>query len=324
MEAPISALSSPANAQPSPAAPTESLGIYSDAELIKKFPGFTNHYVTVNSIRLHYVEGGSGQPLICLPGWPQTWYSFHPVAAQLAQHYRVILLDIRGMGSSEKPATGYDKKTMAQDVYALTQLLGLPKVALLGHDIGGMVAMSFAFNYPDATTNVVVLDGSHPSEGMRHMTMLPAPGTFEAKMDGNNPYLWWMSFNQIVGLPEQLLAGRFRYLLDWLFQYVMLDDRHMTEFDRQVYAAVYNHPENIRAATAWYQALNQDIEDAAAYPRLTMPVLGIGSYVAYATMQMGLPYVAENVQVVSLPDSGHYMFEEKPAQVLAVVLNFLG
>ena len=97
----------------------------------------------------------------------------------------------------------------------------------------------------------------------------------------------------------------------------------MTEFDRQVYAAAYNHPENIRAANAWYQAFNQDMEDAKAYPRLTMPVLGIGSYVAYQNMTMSLPYLAENVEVIGLLDSGHYMFEEKPAQVLEAVLNFL-
>jgi len=304
-------------------APVSSPDQYSDQELIKKLPGFTNHYVSVNGIQLHYVEGGSGQPLICLPGWPQTWYSYHPVATQLAQHYRVIILDIRGMGSSEKPKAGYDKKTMAQDVYALTQLLNLPKVTVMGHDIGGMVAMSFAFNYPEATDKLILLDGSHPSEGMRHMAMLPAPGTFEEKMNGDNPYMWWMAFNQIKTLPEQLLAGRFRYLLDWLFGYVMIDERHMTEFDRQVYAAAYNHPGSIRAATGWYQTFNQDMADANTYPRLTMPVLGIASYVAYNHMNMGLPYVAENVQVIGLQDSGHYMFEEKPDQVLEAVFDFL-
>ena len=303
--------------------PAESLTAYSDEELLEKFPGFTNHYVTVNDVQLHYVDGGSGQPLICLPGWPQTWYSFHPVAAELAKHYRVIILDIRGMGSSEKPAAGYDKKTMAQDVYALMQLLNLPRVSILGHDIGGMVAMSFAFNYAAATDKVILLDGGHPSEGMRYMSMLPAPGTFEAKMDGNNPYMWWMAFNQIKELPEQLLAGRFRFLLDWLFQYVMIDERHMTEFDRQVYAAAYNQPQNIRAANAWYQAFDQDMEDVKAYPRLTMPVLGIGSYVAYNNMSMSLPAMADNVQVIGLLESGHYMIEEKPALVLKAVLDFL-
>jgi len=299
------------------------LADYSDEELIQHLPGFTNHYASVNGIRLHYVEGGSGPVLVCLPGWPQTWYSYHPIAAELARHYRVLIVDIRGMGSSDKPTAGYDKKTMAQDIYELLQQLGVEKASLLGHDIGGMVAASFGFNYPQATEKLILADGAHPSEGLRQMPLLPATGAFTDKMDGQQPYVWWMAFNQVKGLPEQLLAGRFQYLLDYLFPYVMLDDSKMSAFDRAVYAAVYNQPENIRAANAWYQALEQDIADANTYNRLTMPVLGIGSRVSYSYLQMSLPYVAEHVQVVGILDSGHYMFEEKPAEVLEAVLGFL-
>jgi pimeloyl-ACP methyl ester carboxylesterase/uncharacterized protein YbjT (DUF2867 family) len=313
-------LATPASAEPaSPAA-----GPYADEALVERLPGFTNHYATVNGIRLHYVEGGSGPALVCLPGWPQTWYSFHPVAPALARHYRVILVDIRGMGSSDKPAGGYDKKTMAQDIYALVQHLGLAKVTMLGHDIGGMVASSFAFNYPAATEKLVILDGAHPSEGLRYMSLLPAPGTFAGpKMDAHQPYVWWMAFNQVKELPEKLLAGRFQHLLDYLFAYVMLDESKMSVFDRAVYAAHYNHPASIRAANAWYQALAQDVADAQAYAPLTMPVLGIGSRVSYEYLKMGLPTVAPQAQVVGLLDSGHYLFEEQPAEVLAAVLGFL-
>jgi pimeloyl-ACP methyl ester carboxylesterase len=296
---------------------------YSDEELIKNFPGFTNHYATVNGVKLHYVEGGSGIPLICLPGWPQTWYSYHPVAMELAKKYRVIIVDIRGMGSSEKPASGYDKKTMATDILELLQQLGLAKVHIMGHDIGGMVAMSFAFNFPDFTEKLIVLDGSHPSEGMLQMPLIPAPGTFDKKMDANMPYAWWMGFNQVKDLPEKLLEGRFHHLLDWLFEYVMIDGQKMTLFEREVYAAAYNEVESIRASNGWYQTFTQDIEDAKMYQPLTIPVLGIGSYVSYNYMKMGLPYVAKDVQVKGILDSGHYLFEEKPEEVIDAVLSFL-
>ncbi|MFD2720190.1 alpha/beta fold hydrolase [Hymenobacter monticola] len=299
------------------------LDAYADEELIKHFPGFTNHYATVKGVRLHYVEGGSGQPLICLPGWPQTWFSYHPIAAQLAQHYRVIIVDIRGMGTSDKPASGYDKKTMAQDIHALLQHLGLAKVALLGHDIGGMVAASFACNYPEATDKLILADGGHPSDGMRYMSLLPAPGAFAGKMDGRQPYVWWMAFNQVKGLPEKLLEGRFQHLLDYLFAYVMLDESRMSAFDRAVYAAAYNDAASIRAANAWYQAFEQDMADARTYAPLTLPVLGIGSYVSFENMKMSLPALAPQAQLVGLPDSGHYMFEEKPERVLAAVREFL-
>jgi pimeloyl-ACP methyl ester carboxylesterase/nucleoside-diphosphate-sugar epimerase len=296
---------------------------YSDEELIKQLPGFTNHYATVNGVRLHYVEGGSGEPLICLPGWPQTWFSYHPIAARLARQYRVIIVDIRGMGSSDKPEAGYDKKTMAQDIWALLQHLGLSKASLLGHDIGGMVAASFACNHPEATHKLILADGGHPSDGMRYMSLLPAPGAFAGKMDGHQPYVWWMAFNQVKGLPEKLLEGRFQHLLDYLFAYVMLDESRMPAFDRAVYAAAYNDAASIRAANAWYQAFEQDMADARTYAPLTLPVLGIGSCVSFENMKMSLPPIAPAAQVIGILDSGHYLYEEQPEQVVEAVLSFL-
>jgi pimeloyl-ACP methyl ester carboxylesterase len=296
---------------------------YTDEELIKDFPGFTNHYATVNGVELHYVDGGEGVPLICLPGWPQNWYSYHPVAIELAKKFRLIIVDIRGMGSSAKPESGFDKKTMATDILELVKQLGFTKVHLMGHDIGGMVAMSFAFNFPEFTQKLIVLDGSHPSEGMLQMPLIPAAGTFSEKMDTNMPYAWWMGFNQVKGLPEQLLEGRFHYLLDWLLNYVMIDESKMSAFERSLYASLYNDADSIRASNAWYQTFTQDIEDAKQYEPLTMPVLGIGSHVSYNYMQMGLPYVAKDVQVIGILTSGHYLYEEQPEDVIDAVIDFL-
>jgi len=297
--------------------------IYSDEALIKQWPGFENKYLNVDGIKLHYVEGGNGTPLICLPGWPQTWYSYRNIAQTLAQSYRVIVIDIRGMGSSEKPASGYDKKTMAQDIYELIQKLKLGKVHLIGHDIGGMVAMSMAFNHPEAIEKLVLMDGAHPSEGMLSMPLVPPLDTFTDKMTADKQYVWWMGFNQVKGLPEQLLEGRFHYLIDWLFAYVMIDETKISEFEKEVYAYAYNDRESIRASNAWYQTFTADIEDAKSYKQLEMPVLGIGSNVSYNYMKMGLPYVAKDCRVVALLNSGHYMNEEKPQEVLDIIKPFL-
>jgi pimeloyl-ACP methyl ester carboxylesterase len=297
---------------------------YSDEELIKQWPGFENKYATVNGVALHYVEGGTGMPLSCLPGWPQTWYSFKNIAPALAERYRVFVVDLRGMGTSGKPESGYDKKTMATDIYELITQLGLEKVHVLGHDIGGMVAMSLAFNYPESIERLVLMDGAHPSEGILQMPLIPPLGTFKDKMTGEAQYVWWMGFNQVKGLPEKLLEGRFQYLLDWLFAYVMIDETKMPAFEREVYASAYNQSESIRASNAWYQTFTQDIEDSKAYEQLTMPVLGIGSNVSYNFIKMGLPYVAKDCTVVGLLESGHYMNEEQPEKVLEAVIPFLG
>jgi pimeloyl-ACP methyl ester carboxylesterase len=296
---------------------------YADQELIKQWEGFINHTTEVNGTQLHYVDGGTGPTLICLPGWPQTWYSYHKVAPQLAKHFRVIVIDIRGMGSSATPLSGYDKKTMATDIYQLIQQLGLQQVYVLGHDIGGMVAMSLAFNYPETVSKLIIADGLHPSEGMMQMRLLPSPGTFGSKIDNQQPYTWWMSFNQVKGLPEQLLEGRYRFLLDWLFAYVMIDSSKMSEFERETYAAAYNQPERIRASNAWYQTFNQDIEDAKSYSQLPMPVLGIASNVSFGFYQYALPMLATQYQLVHLADTGHYMFEENPEAVNDAIIAFI-
>ncbi|WP_042720625.1 alpha/beta fold hydrolase [Flavobacterium sp. B17] len=296
---------------------------FSDKQLIEDFRGFSNHYAEVNGVHLHYVDGGTGETLICLPGWPQTWYSYLNIAAEFSKTHRVIVVDIRGMGTSDKPQNGYDKKTMAEDIRQLIHLLGLKKATLIGHDIGGMVAMSIAFNHPEVVEKLIVADGLHPNEGMLQMSLLPVPGTFGQKMDANMPYAWWMGFNQVKSLPEKILEGRFRFLIDWLFDYVMIDETKMTEKERSIYAEAYNDAASIRASNAWYQAFGQDIEDSKTYQQLTMPVLGIGSNVSYQFMQMAMPYVCQNSHLVELSNGGHYMFEETPEQVIEAIYNFL-
>lgn len=296
---------------------------YTDESLIQHWNGFTNHTIDVNGTSLHYVDGGNGIPIICLPGWPQTWYSYRNIALSLAENYRVIVVDIRGMGSSATPLSGYDKKTMAADIHELILQLDLKQAVVLGHDIGGMVAMSLAYNFPESVRGLILADGLHPSEGMLQMPLIPAPGTFGEKINTEQPYTWWMGFNQIKGLPEKLLEGRFRYLLDWLFHYVMTDDRKISDFEKDVYASVYNRPERIRASNAWYQAFHQDIEDAESYRKLDMPVLGIASNVSYGFYQYALPSAAEQYELVHLADTGHYMFEENPKAVLKAVRDYL-
>ncbi len=125
------------------------------------------------------------------------------------------------------------------------------------------------------------------------------------------------------GLPEQLLEGRFRYLLDWLFNYVMVDDSKMPDLDRSIYGSVYDQPERIRASNAWYQAFNQDIEHSKYYSKLKMPVLGLASNVSHGYYQFALPMIADDYQLIHLDDTGHYMFEENPEVVIESVINHI-
>src|SRR3984893_1864274 len=122
-----------------------------NAPLARSLPGgFRSGYAKVNGIRLHYVAGGQGEPLFLLPGLPETWWEYHEIMPSLAARYRVIVVELRGMGGSDKPQSGFDKKTMAGDIFQLGRAVGYDTVNIAGHDIGSMVAFRFAVNQPAA------------------------------------------------------------------------------------------------------------------------------------------------------------------------------
>lgn len=271
-------------------------------------PGFRDGYAA----GLHYVTGGTGEPLVLLPGWPQTWWEFRKIMPSLARRYRVIAVDLPGMGTS-RPTAG-DKKSMAAAVHGLVQALGLRSVHMAGHDIGAMVAFSFAANHRAATRTVTIMDVPHPDESLLHVPLLAPPGQVHP---------WWFAFNQVRGLPEQLLAGRSRYLIDHLCELLLVDQSAISPRDRAIYAAAYATPAAIRAGNAWYQTLYQDIEDQKVYGTITVPMLGIASlaspYLGPTLMSKG-----SDVRIVEVPTSGHFLPEEQPGAVVDALVALLG
>lgn len=304
------------------AAQTFSKKQLSDEELVKKLPGFKNGFAKINGVRLHYVAGGSGKVLVLLPGWPETWWSYSKIMPELAKKYHVIVIDYRGMGTSDKPADGYDKKTIAKDVYDLLHQLGYDKAYIAGHDIGAQVAFSVAANHPDLTEKLIVMDVPHPDDSFAAETMLPALGTPTDRLDPAHPFLWWFAFNQMKGLPEDLLEGRFEIAQKYIFHYLLLDDRSISAFDRAVYANSYNSRDAIRAGNGWYQAFSKDIADYKTYSKLTMPVLGIGGP-GYDWLRFTLPNKTTNLKVEKVENSGHFIAEEQPEEVIKDILGFL-
>lgn len=289
---------------------------YSDKELIKLVPGFSNHYTEVNGTKLHYVSGGQGEPLILIPGYPETWWAYHKVMPILATKYQVVVVEMRGMGNSEKPADGYEKKNMAKDIFELVKILGFEKVYIGGHDIGAHVAYSFAANYPESASRLVILDTPHPDAGMYHLPMLPIPGA-------DYLYPWWLAFNQVKELPEELLEGRMEIIIEWLFKNLLKDQKSVDDFDKAIYISAYNSKDAIRASNAWYQAFAQDIEDSKTYSKLTMPVIGIGGS-GYEMLQMSLPDTATDLQLKRVEESGHFILAEKPNETAEFIIDFLG
>jgi pimeloyl-ACP methyl ester carboxylesterase len=111
---------------------------------------WTHDYATLSEVTLHYVTAGAGDPVVLLHGWPQTWFMWRKIIPGLAERYRVIAPDLRGLGDSTRPAEGYDKARVAADLRELVHdHLGLGPIFLVGHDWGGPVAFAYAAAAPD-------------------------------------------------------------------------------------------------------------------------------------------------------------------------------
>jgi pimeloyl-ACP methyl ester carboxylesterase len=269
-------------------------------------------FADLPGVRLHYLAAGSGEPVILLHGYAETSHMWRPLMARLAATNRVIAPDLRGAGRSSKPAGGYDKKTLAEDIRALALSLGLKRIRLVGHDIGLMVAYAYAAQHPAEIDRLVLMDAFLPGIGdWTHVWLLRD--------------LWHFHFYGEV--PLQLVAGRERIYFEHFWNDFAADRNHsVSEPDRQFYAAEYARPGGMRAGFEYFRAFEQDAADFAqlARTKLKMPLLVLSGEKAggnFLIEQARL--VAETVEGVLVKGSGHWLMEEAPDQVIPKLVEFL-
>ena len=118
----------------------------------------TRRMVPTNGTTLHVVTAGEGFPVVLLHGFPETSYEWRHLLPTLAQRFRVIAPDLRGMGDSAPHNTGQDKRTLAADIKGLLDGMGITRAVVVGHDWGGGVAQRFALGFPDATERLICID----------------------------------------------------------------------------------------------------------------------------------------------------------------------
>src|SRR5258708_37019986 len=132
-------------------------------------------FAEVNGVRLHYLVGGKGDPVVLLPGYAQTSHMWLPLISKLADKHTVIAPDLRGFGQSSAPADGYTKAAMAQDIHALVKSLNYDRIRLVGHDIGLMVAYGYAAQYPNEVDRLGLMEAFLPGVGAwNSLFLLPA------------------------------------------------------------------------------------------------------------------------------------------------------
>jgi pimeloyl-ACP methyl ester carboxylesterase len=269
-------------------------------------------FATVGDVKLHYLVAGKGQPVILLHGYAQTSHMWRPLMLELAKTRLVIAPDLRGFGQSSKPSSGYDKKTMAQDVHSLATTLGFKRASIVGHDIGLMVAYAYAAQYPDEVDRIALMDA-----------FLPGVGDWKSVWLLRD--LWHFHFYGEV--PLKLVAGRERIYLEHFWNDFAADRNHsVPEADRKFYAKAYAQPGAMPAGFEVFHAFEQDANDFAEFSKnkLTMPMLVLTGEKASGNflIEQGR-LVATNVEGVVVKGSGHWLMEEAPDQVIPQLVAFM-
>ena len=143
------------------------------AQVIPFPDSFRMRDIDVEGVKLHVRVGGNGPGVVLIHGFGDTGDMWEPLAAELAKSHTVVVPDLRGMGLSSHPEAGYDKKTQAADIRAILARLDLDHTAVVGHDIGTMVAFAYAERYPDKTDKLVVMDAPVPGVPMTGTAVCP-------------------------------------------------------------------------------------------------------------------------------------------------------
>jgi pimeloyl-ACP methyl ester carboxylesterase len=256
-------------------------------------------------------SAGSGPVVVLIHGYAETSDSWAPLAAELVKTYTVIVPDLRGIGSSSRPATGYDKKTQAADIRAVVTTLGFDHTFVVSHDIGIMVAYAYAALYPDKVDRLVVMDA-------------PLPGIAPWDDLVKDHRLWHFSF---WGPDEErLVQGRERIYLDRIWNDFSASPTQPDDATRKFFAAQYAKPGAMRSGFAHFKAFDQDAKDnqVFAQTKLTMPVLAVGGAKSFGANQaVVFRNVAVNVREAVVPNSGHWLMEESPTYTVALIRDYL-
>jgi len=265
--------------------------------------------VTVPGARLHVAEAGDGDPVLLLHTFPQHWYAWRHVIAELAADHRVYALDLRGAGQSDAPRRGYDSATLAADVLAALDALGLPAVTLAGHEWGGWLGFHLAMTAPQRFTGLVALNSPHP--WLPHHKLLP--------------HMWRFWYTALLEYP--LLGGwiiRRTVVLRWLLR---RGRPGLPDADAAVFTGPAREPARARAGQQLHwQVVLRDIPRRAfggyRHRHLPVPTLLLAGAKDFALSPRSLTGAgahADELAVRVIDGAGHYLPEERPGMVAAAI-----
>jgi pimeloyl-ACP methyl ester carboxylesterase len=276
-----------------------------------------DRFARLSHVKLHYLEEGHGNVVVLLHGWPHTSHSWRHVMPVLSKQYRVIAPDLRGLGDSSRPATGFDSASVAGDIIELMDVLDVKEFCLVGHDWGGPAAFAATLLARDRVRKLVIVD-----------VVIPGDGRPAGSSQGGAR--WHHLFHRTPHLPEALTAGREEIYLSWFYDEYSERPGVVSTSDLAEYVRCYSKPGAMRSGFEYYRTA--EISTAFVRARiaqdgkLTLPVLtvagGAGRGRAGETAD-SVGCVATNLEAHIIPNCGHMVPEEAPEELSNLLLRFL-
>jgi pimeloyl-ACP methyl ester carboxylesterase len=273
-------------------------------------PAISHRQVLANGLCFHVADAGSdGPPVLLLHGFPQHSYAWRDVIAELAADHHVYALDLRGAGRSDAPRRGYDTTTLAGDVLAVMDALGLSATHLVGHEWGGWLGFAVALRAPERVSSFVAVNAPHP--WLPHRKMLPQMWRF-----------WFTALFEYPVLGAWVIRTR-PGVLRWLLRRGRPD---LPAADVDVFTDVAREPARARAGQQlhWQLVVRDIPRRLLGYYRrrhLSVPTVllaGARDFALSPRSVTGAGRHADDLQV-QVVDGGHYLPEERPKLVAAAV-----
>ncbi len=286
--------------------------------MLARMPGQTveieHRNVDAGGLRVHLAEAGSGDPILLLHGWPQSSAMWERVMRALAPRCRLLAPDLRGFGQTEAPGHGYDGETFARDQVALLDALGIERARVIGHDWGGWTAMLLGIGYPERIERMIACATPHP------WPRLSAAGLAEA----------WRSWYAVaIATPRigpRLVAS------GWMPRRILSHGNVGTPFsdaDLDRYVAGFRAPERAEATHRLYRYYQSAFRDAVRgrwrTRRIDLPtLLMLGERDRYVSPKLSPGYEAHAsaIKLEIVPETGHFIVDERPELILDRALTF--
>ena len=291
------------------------------------FPGFQSQTLKTKDAEIFMRLGGEGPPLLMLHGYPQTHHAWHRIAPVLAEHFSLVIADLRGYGQSSCPPSdadhfAYSKRAMGGDMVEIMGQLGHERFFLLGHDRGARVSYRMALDNPDAIERLVLLD------------ILPTHTMWQTMSHGLAMSAYhWPFLAQPHPMPETLIGKTPEYYVDYTLASWTLA-KNLSIFDATAldhYRALLTSEDSLHGVCEDYRAgetydVKADEADLQAGRKIAAPTLVLWG-TDYVAKRAGNPLDVWREWCVDVRGnsvvSGHFLAEEAPEETLAAVLPFL-